>query len=90
MPIRLRNSILLILIIIFLSISIILRDVLCLTSILSILSLNLTYFYNTLPLLLGLLNIRFNLGTILGLSLSILDLVFTLINTLSKVSKVVV
>ncbi len=68
MPIGLRNSILLILIIITLSISTILRVVLCLTSILSSLSLNPTYFYNTLPLFLSLFNTRFNLDTILGLS----------------------
>ncbi len=74
-----------------------LRDVLCLTSILLILSSNPTRFYNALPLLLSLLNTRFDLGTILrlslsisGLFLSISDLVFALVNTLSKVSKVVV
>ncbi len=67
-----------------------LRDVLYLASILSILSSNPTCFYNTLPLLLGLLNTRFNLGTILGLSLFISDLVFAPFNTPSKVSKVVV
>ncbi len=90
MPTGLRNSVLLILIIIFLSISIMLRDILCLASILSILSSNPTRFYNTLSLLLGLLDTRFDLGTILGLSLSISDLVFALVNTPSKVSKVVV
>ncbi len=90
MPTGLGNSALLILIIIFLSISIVLRDVLYLASILSILSLNPTRFYNALPLLLGLLNTRFDLGTILGLSLSISGLVFAPVNTPSKVSKVVV
>jgi hypothetical protein len=68
MPIGLGNSVLLILIIITLSISTMLRVVLCLASILSSLSLNPTYFYNTLPLPLSLFNIRFNLDTILGLS----------------------
>ncbi len=68
MPIGLGNSVLLILIIITLSISTILRVVLCLVSILSSSSLNPTYFCNTLPLLLSLFNIRFNLDTMLGLS----------------------
>jgi hypothetical protein len=68
MPIGLGNSVLLILIIITLSISTILRVVLCLTSILSSLSLNPTRFYNTLPLPLSLFNTRFNLDTMLGLS----------------------
>jgi hypothetical protein len=90
MPTGLGNSAPLILIIIFLSTSIVLRDVLCLASILSILSSNPTRFYNTLPLLLGLLDTRFDLGTILGLSLSISGLVFAPVNTLSKVFKVVV
>jgi hypothetical protein len=90
MLIGLGNSALLILIIIILSISTILRVVLCLTNILSSLFLNPIYFYNTLPLTLGLLNIRFNLGTTIRLSLSIIDLVFALINTYNKVSKVVV
>ncbi len=81
---------LLILIIIFLFISIVLRDVLCLASILFIKSSNSIRFYNTLPLPLGLLDTRFNLGTMLGLFLFISDLVFTLVNTLGKVSKIVV
>ncbi len=68
MPTGLGNSALLILIIITLSISTVLRVVLCLTSILSSLSLNPTYFYNTLPLLLSLFNTRFNLDTTLRLS----------------------
>ncbi len=68
MPVRLGNSVLLILIIITLSISTMLRVVLYLTSILSSLFLNPTHFYNTLPLFLSLFNIRFNLDTMLGLS----------------------
>ncbi len=68
MPIGLGNSILLILIIITLFISTILRVVLCLTSILSSLFPNPTYFYNTLPLSLSLFNTRFNLDTTPGLS----------------------
>ncbi len=68
MPIGLRNSALLILIIITLSISTVLRVVLCLVSILSSSSLNPMRFCNTLPLPLSLFNIRFNLDTMLGLS----------------------
>ncbi len=68
MPIRLGNSVLLILIIITLFISTMLRVVLCLASILSSLSLNPIYFYNTLPLPLSLFNTRFNLDTTPGLS----------------------
>jgi hypothetical protein len=68
MPVRLGNSVLLILIIITLSISTMLRVVLYLTSILSSLFLNPTRFCNTLPLPLSLFNIRFNLDTMLGLS----------------------
>ncbi len=68
MLIGLGNSVLLILIIITLSISTMLRVVLCLASILSSSFLNPIRFYNTLPLLLSLFNTRFNLDTILGLS----------------------
>ncbi len=68
MPVGLRNSVLLILIIITLSISTMLRVVLCLASILSSLSPNPTYFCNTLPLPLSLFNTRFDLDTMLGLS----------------------
>ncbi len=68
MPVGLGNSVLLILIIITLSISTVLRVVLCLASILSSLSLNPIHFYNTLPLPLSLFNTRFDLDTTLGLS----------------------
>jgi hypothetical protein len=68
MPAGLGNSALLILTIITLSVSTVLRVVLCLAGILSSSSLNPTYFCNTLPLPLSLFNTRFNLDTTLGLS----------------------
>jgi hypothetical protein len=68
MPVGLGNSVLLILTIITLSVSTVLRVVLCLASVLSSSSLNPTRFCNTLSLLLSLFNIRFNLDTMPGLS----------------------
>ncbi len=48
-----------------------------------------TRFCDTLFLPLCLLDLRFDLGIILGLSLSFSDLEFALVNIASKVSKVV-
>ncbi len=68
MPTGLGNSTPLILTIITLSVSTILRVVLCLTGVLSSLSPNPTRFCNTLPLPLSLFNTRFDLDATLGLS----------------------
>ncbi len=90
MPTGLGNSVPLILTIIILSISAVLRGVLYYTGVLSGSSSNPTRFYNTLSLPLYLLDTRFDLGIIPGLSLSISDLEFAPVNIASKVSEEVV